>query len=182
MCLCLIVVLSVVVLAWWSRSPSMPLLPPVPQLRNAPGDAFALGVIGHTNDAVGNELVSFFFANPKDEVAILTTTATERYDLTTSRWTSVPYQPHQQLKIAPRSTQAFYVRRPEGDSPWRVVLTPKVGSIQTLIQRMQTRAPRNRPEFRTPVLIGVNVASNEVGAADAGFSPSVSRESLARPR
>jgi hypothetical protein len=166
LCLGLVFVFSVVLLAWLFRSPSVPPLPTVPQLRNALGDAFALGVIGHTNDAAGNELVSFFFANPKDDVSILTTTVTERYDLTTGRWTSVPHQPRQQLRIAPRSTQAFYLRRPEGDSPWRVVLTPQAGSIATLIQSMQTKPPGNRPEFRTPVLVGVNVASNELGAGN----------------
>ena len=166
----LVVVSALSLLGWWLRSPSLPPLPPVPQLRNGPGDAFALGVLGHTNDAAGNELVAFFFANPKDDVTILTPTATERYDLTAGQWTSVPYEPRKQLRIAPGTTRAFYLRRPEGDSPWRVVLrySPQMGLIDTLIQNRQTNAPKNRagPEIRTPTLIGVNLAPNEPGPAN----------------
>jgi hypothetical protein len=167
-CLALTVLCPAAVLLWWFRSPSLPTLPPLPRLRNAPGDAFALGVIGHTNDASGNEYIAFFFANPKDDVAFLTPTATERYDSTGGQWTSVPYESHKRLKIAPGATRAFYLPRAEGESPWRVVLTysPQQGSVDTLMQTMQTNTPANQLEFRTPILIGANIASKQIGTAN----------------
>jgi hypothetical protein len=190
-CIGVIIISSVVLFVWWFRSQSVP---PLPKFPSPTGNAFALGVIGHTNDAAGKELVSFFYANPKDELVILTPTTTERYDLTMGQWTSVPYEPRQELRISPRSKQAFYLRRPEGESPWRVVLTysrhPEgkgeglYRGVLTRFQSAPTTTPSNPREIRTPVLIGVNYATNDFGPANRSqpVRPETDRTSAAATR
>jgi RNA polymerase sigma factor (sigma-70 family) len=135
-----------------TRSPSLPPLPPVPQLRNGPGDAFALGFLGHTNDAAGNEFVAFFFANPKDYIINLTPLTIERFNTASGQWKSFPYGPGKGIKVAPGKTQAFYVPRPEGDSPWRLVFS---------------YMPHEQFKMKTQVLIGANLAPDQSPEAAA---------------
>jgi hypothetical protein len=156
-------------LIWWLREPA---LPPPPDFRNAPSDAFALGVQGHTNDARGNKLVICFFANPKEYGIWLTPVGIERRNAETGEWKRLPFPKARRWKVSPGHTENFHFKPPDGDSPWRVVfersrvmtLTERLEqAIQTVLQGTKTAVPgrvaaNQKFETRTPDLLGVDFA------------------------
>jgi hypothetical protein len=164
-----LVTLAGALVIWWLREPA---LPPPPVLRNAPSDAFALGVQGHTNDARGNKLVICFFANPKEYGIWLTPVGIERRSAGTGEWKRFPFPEARRWKVSPGHTENFYLKPPDGNSPWRVVLersrvmtlTERLDqAIQTVLQGTKTAVPgrvaaNQKFETRTQAMLGVDFA------------------------
>jgi hypothetical protein len=154
---------------WCLREPA---LPPPPNFRNAPSDAFALGVQGHTNDARGNKLVICCFANPKEYGIWLTPVGIERRNAETGEWKRFPFPEPKRWKVSPGHTENFYLKPPDGNSPWRVVfecsrvmtLTERLEqAIQTVLQGTKTAVPgrvaaNQKFETRTQDMLGVDFA------------------------
>src|SRR6266436_1343105 len=153
----------------WPRKPA---LPPPPDFRNAPSDAFALGIQGHTNDARGNKLVICFFANPKEYGIWLIPVGIEKRKAETGEWKRFPFPEARRWKANPSRTENFYIKPPDGNDPWRVVfacsrvmtLTEKLAqALQTFLQRTKTAVPgrvaaNQKFETRTPDMMGVDSA------------------------
>ena len=153
----------------WPRKPA---LPPPPDLRNAPSDAFALGIQGHTNDARGNKLVICFFANPKEYGICLIPVGIEKRKAETGEWKQFPFPEARRRKVRPGHTENFYLKPPDSNGPWRVVfecsrvmtLTEKLEqAIRTVLQGTKTAVPGRvaaNPKFetRTQDMMGVDFA------------------------
>ena len=153
----------------WPRKPA---LPPPPDFRNAPSDAFALGIQGHTNDARGNKLVIGCFANPKEYGIWLTPVGIERGNAETGEWKRFPFPEPKRWKVSPGHTENCYLKPPDGNSPWRVVfecsrvmtLTERLEqAIQTVLQGTKTAVPGRvaaNPKFeaRTQAMLGADYA------------------------
>ncbi len=154
---------------WWRREPA---LPPPPDFRNAPSDAFALGIQGHTNDARGNKLVICCFANPKEYGIWLTPVGIERRTAETGEWKRFPFPEARRWKVNAGHTENFYLKPPDGNGPWRVVfecsrvmtLTERLEqAIQTVLQGTKTVVPgrvaaNQKFETRTQAMMGVDFA------------------------
>ena len=115
---------------WWLLSPQ----PPVPQLRNAPGDAFALGVITQTNRSI-----TCFFANPKEYDVMLTAVRIERRAQSTADWKRFPIAERRRWRVSAGQTKNFSlpVQQPGGDEVWRVVF--EISNVLSLSDRIEHR-------------------------------------------
>ena len=149
-----------------------PALPPALDLRNAPSDAFALGIQGHTNIARGDKPVICCCGNPKEYGIWLTPVGIERRNAETGEWKRFPFPEARRWKVNAGHTENFYLKPPDSNGPWRVVfecsrvmtLTEKLEqAIRTVLQGTKTAVPGRvaaNPKFetRTQDMMGVDFA------------------------